>query len=718
MSDTAKRYRHSVPSGEEIAGFMESTGRPLTLVSLAAHFGLKGSKHQAALRNRLRTMVRDGQIIRNRVKEYCLVQHVGLVTGCVQAHRDGYGFLTPDDGGADVFLSPREMASLWSGDRVAVRVSSARHGSEARLVEVLQRAADEVVGRLVRERGIDLVQVEGRERARVLIPKGKRLGAKTGDLVCVEIVEHPTKRTGAIGRVSRVLGRVGDPGAQTMATILSHALPHEFTPLVVAEVDRIPASVSATEIPGREDLRSVPLVTIDGVDARDFDDAVYCERNADGWRLIVAIADVGHYVKPGTRVDEAARERGTSVYFPDRVLPMLPEALSNGLCSLQPGRERLCLCCEMTVSPHGEVRRSRFYEAVMRSARRFTYEQAAEHLAGQSGVGETSTAQAAESDSLAALAEVYKAFRERRRQRGALEFKVGEVALELDAQGRIASIVPRQRLVTHRIIEECMIAANVEAARWLRKARIATLYRVHDGPSPKRVEELTLYLGALGFKFGSPGSLRPDDLNRVLRELAGSSEAELVETMMLRSMARADYKPKNLGHFGLALPAYAHFTSPIRRYPDLLVHRAIKHLLRQGGARGFAYDLPAMEQLGRHCSHAEQRADEAVWDVEEHLKCAFLKGRVGEQFSVSVAGIAPYGLFVRVPELRIDGLVHVTSLPRDYYRVSPGAASLTGEHSGVSFRLADSLQVRLASVNVPERKLDFVPVGRAGDART
>ena len=712
----SSRYRHPIPSRGEIVKAMEAAGRPLTLVSLAGNLRLKGSRNEAALRRRLKAMVRDGQLIRNRAREYCLAHHLDLVIGRVRARKNGYGFLTPDSGGEDVFLPSREMGRLWDGDRVAARISVTHRGSEGRVVEILQRAVSEVAGRLVRERGFDWVEVEGRERTRVLIPGGQSHGAGADDLVRVEITSHPTGRTNAVGRVIRVLGRFDDPGAQTLSAILTHGIPHEFSPRVEAETAEMPSGVTADARRGRNDLRKLPLVTIDGADAKDFDDAVYCEPNGNGWRLIVAIADVGHYVRAGTALDEAARERGTSVYFPDRVVPMLPEALSNGLCSLQPDVERLCLCCDMTVSAQGEVNKSRFYEAVMRSARRFTYGEAARRLSGESG-GRAPSSDSATFRSLKALAGVYEAFQARRRERGGLEFDLGEVVLELDDLGRIASVAPRQRLVTHRIIEECMIAANVEAAKWLRKARIPSLYRVHEGPGPERVDELILFLRTLDIASVSPGRLQPGDMNRILTETGSGPEAELVQTMLLRCMARAEYRPKNSGHFGLALPAYAHFTSPIRRYPDLLVHRAIKHLLRKGGVQGFGYDMAAMEHLGRHCSRAEQRADEAVWDVEERLKCAWLKDRVGDRFTVSVAGIAPFGLFVRVPELGIDGLVHVSSLPRDYYHVDAGGSALTGENSGRSFRLADRLKVQLTSVSVRERKIDFVPVKLRNGAR-
>ena len=354
------RYRHPIPSRTEIIEAMERAGRPLTLVSLAGHLRLKGSRNEGALRRRLKAMVRDGQLIRNRAREYCLADHLDLVIGRVRAHKDGYGFLTPDSGEEDIYLSSREMGRLWNGDRVAARISVTHRGSEGRVVEILERAVREVAGRLVSDRGIDWVEVEGRERTRVLIPRGQGQGARADDLVRVEITAHPTRRTNAIGRVIRVLGHFDDPGAQTLSAILSHGIPHQFSPQVEAEAAEMPSGVTAHARRGRKDLRKLPLVTIDGADAKDFDDAVFCEPKGNGWRLIVAIADVGHYVQAGSGLDEAARERGTSVYFPDRVVPMLPEKLSNGLCSLQPRKDRLCLCCDMTVSRQGEVKQSGF----------------------------------------------------------------------------------------------------------------------------------------------------------------------------------------------------------------------------------------------------------------------------------------------------------------------------------------------------------------------
>ena len=712
--NSQRRYQHQIPSREDITTTMESADRPLTLVSLAGQLGLKGDQNRKALENRLRAMVRSGQLLRNRSKEYCLSHHLNLVTGLIQAHRDGFGFLVPDEGTEDIYISSREMAPLWDGDRVAVRVSETHRGREGRVVEVLQRAKQEVVGRLVRERGIDLVVAEGRVQSNVLIPRGQKGGAKTGDMVRVEIVKHPTLRTDAIGRVARVVGRFDDPGMDTTIAILSHGLPYEWAPEIEAYVDELPAHVPARAKRGRKDLRKLPLITIDGADAKDYDDAVYCESKGEGWRLIVAIADVSYYVKPDTDIDTEARARGTSVYFPDQVIPMLPEALSNGLCSLNPHVDRLCLCCDMTVSSTGQVTRSRFYEGVMRSAERFTYEETFQLLEGRILRGRKQMLK----PQVESLREVYQAFEKKRRRRGAIDFDLSETAIELDDRGQVKNIRPVERLISHKIIEECMIAANVEAAKCLRKARIPTLYRVHEGPDPEKLEKVTLFLRTLGLKLSSSKNLQSRDLSQIIAKASRGPEAELIETMILRSMNRAIYQSKNVGHFGLALPVYAHFTSPIRRYPDLMVHRAIKQLIRCGRAKGFRYLMPEMEQLGERCSRAERRADETVWDVEERLKCTFLKERVGEEFEVVVSGIMPFGFFVRMSDFHIDGLVHVTSLPRDSYHPEDSGTSFTGQNTGNSYRLTDRLQVKLTNVDIEQRKIDFVPVKVVGNTKS
>jgi ribonuclease R len=705
-----RRYEHKIPSREQILAAMEQAGQPLKLEALAPGFEIHTEQHRRALEARMRAMVRDGQLLRNRADEYCLTGHLDVVTGTVLAHRDGFGFLRPDDGSADLYLAAREMQTLWDGDRVAARASETSRGHEGHVVEILARGKTRIVGHFRRERGIDFVLESGESKAEVLIARGETHGAKPGDVVNVEILEYPSKRGHAIGRVIGIVGRKDQSGIDTDVAILAHGIPNEWPPEALAEARSWSTEVPEKAKEGREDLRSVALVTIDGADAKDFDDAVYCEPQGDGWRLLVAIADVSHYVRPDSPLDKEARGRGTSVYFPDRVVPMLPEELSNGLCSLKPHVDRLCLVCEMQVTRAGEVTRSRFYDAVMRSAARLTYTEAAGMLVAARPRGENAELKPA----LQHLNAVYEAFAAVRKRRGAIDFDLPETKIELDERGQVRSVRAVERLVTHKIIEECMIAANVESAKRINKGRIAGLYRIHEGPDERKLEELVLFLRTFGHKL-APSNVSPKEINRILASVSGKPEEELVETVVLRSMMQARYQPKNVGHFGLALGAYAHFTSPIRRYPDLLVHRAIKWLNDKRSAKGFRYGLEEMEQLGEHCSRTERRADEATREVAERLKCVYLKERVGETFDVVISSVVPFGLFVRLAEIQADGLVHVTALPRDYYHKDPTGTTLKGERSGREYRLTETLKVRLAGVNVEERKIDFVPVDNDND---
>jgi ribonuclease R len=699
-----RRYQHKIPSRDQILAGMEQAGQPLALEALAPRFGIRTEQHRRALENRLRAMVRDGQLLRNRADEYCLTGHLDVVTGTVLAHRDGFGFLRPDDGGADLYLAAREMQVLWDGDRVAARANDTSRGREGHVVEILARGKSRIVGQFRRERGIDSVLESGESRTEVLIARGESHGAKPGDVVSVEVLEYPSKRGHAVGKVIEIVGRKDQSGIDTDVAILAHGIPNEWPAEALDEARSWSPEVPEKAKEGRVDLRSTPLVTIDGADAKDFDDAVYCEPHGDGWRLIVAIADVSHYVRPDSPLDREARGRGTSVYFPDRVVPMLPEELSNGLCSLKPHVDRLCLVCEMQVSRGGEVTRSRFYDAVMRSAARLTYTEAAGMLVAARPRGQHAELKPA----LQHLNAVYEAFAAVRRERGAIDFDLPEAKIELDERGQVRAVHVAERLVTHKIIEECMIAANVEAAKRIRKGKIASLYRVHEGPDEGKLEELVLFLRSFGHKL-TPSKVSPKEINRILASVSGKPEEELVETVVLRSMMQARYQPGNVGHFGLALGSYAHFTSPIRRYPDLLVHRAIKWLNEKRSAKGFRYALEEMEHLGEHCSRTERRADEATREVAERLKCIYLKARVGETFDVVISSVVPFGLFVRLPEVQADGLVHVTALPRDYYHKDPTGTALKGERTGREYRLTETLKVRLVAVNVEERKVDFIP---------
>jgi len=701
-----KTYEHQIPERQRIiAALNEATG-PQSLQSLGAVFDIRTDKHLKALENRLKAMVRDGQLHRNRAGRYGLTAALDLVVGRVHAHRDGFGFLIRDDGEDDLYLSAREMRTLFDGDRIAARVvPGRREGPQARLVEVLARAKTEIVGQFRRERGIAYVLEHGDSRTELLIGRSDTMRAKPGDIVRAGIIEYPSERSHAIGRVVEIIGRDDKPGIETDIAILAHGIPDEWPEAVSEQVADISDTVPASATKGRVDLRSVPLVTIDGADAKDFDDAVFCERSGEGWRLLVAIADVSHYVDVDTPLDREARLRGTSVYFPDRVVPMLPEKLSNGLCSLNPNVDRLCFVCEMRVSRTGKVTSSKFYEAVMRSHARLTYQDAMRILdAGQPGKKDAQLR-----ERLKPLRDLYQAFAGARSRRGAIDFDLTESVIELDDSGQVASIRPLERLMSHRIIEECMIAANVEAAKSLRKSRLPGLFRVHEGPSGDKLDELALLLKAYGFKLPPLSKLEPQHLSRILEQVAGRPEAEIIETVVLRSMSKALYQPKNTGHFGLGLGAYAHFTSPIRRYPDLLVHRALKFALKHRSPKAYRYPIGEMTELGERCSQNERRADEAVWDVEEQLKIVYMQQRVGQEFEVYVASVVPFGLFVRIPDLHVDGLVHVSSLPPDYYHRDPGGIVLRGERSGREFKLLDRMQVRLVSANLNDRKIDFAP---------
>lgn len=710
----AARYARPIPSREVILQVLEEAGQPLGFKAVAAGLGLRDEEAIEALSRRLGAMIRDGQLVQNRRGDYCLVDRVGVVAGTVQGHRDGFGFLIPEDGGEDVFLSPRQMRELMHGDRAAVRISGVdfKGRREGAIVDVLERRTTELVGRFCNEQGVTFVVPDNaRYTHEILIPPDARNGARPGQIVLATIVEPPGKHNQPLGRISKVLGEQRAAGMEVEIAIHSHGLPHTWPAAVEAAVAGLDEQVAEADKRGREDLRHLPLVTIDGEDARDFDDAVYCAPAGNGWRVIVAIADVSHYVRPDTALDTEAQNRATSVYFPDWVIPMLPEALSNGLCSLNPQVDRLCMVCDMQVDARGHITRARFYEGLMRSAARLTYTQVGALLAGEpaarKALDEHVTA-------LRNLHDVYRVLRRARERRGALDFERPETRIVFDAERKISAIVPVVRNDAHKLIEECMIAANVAAAVFLTKHKMPTLYRVHEGPNSEKLAALREFLGPLGLSLGGGEKPAPRDYAKLLSRLAGRPDAEMIETVLLRSLAQAIYSPTNIGHFGLAHENYLHFTSPIRRYPDLLVHRAIRHVLRGGKAGDFIYGARAMEGFGHHCSMAERRADEATRDAVTWLKCDYMRDKVGETFDGTITGVTGFGLFVELQGLQIEGLVHVTSLQNDYYRHDPVRHRLIGERSGREYRLTDSLRVRVAAVNLDERKIDFEPAADSG----
>ena len=704
----AQRYARPIPSRELITQFLEQYGAPLTWEEIADELGLKNEEDMEALRRRLRAMERDAQLLCNRQDRYCLINKKDLISGRVIGHPDGFGFLKPDAGGGDLFLSPKEMRSLMHDDRVVVRVKDVdrRGRREAAVVEILERNTRQVVGRLYMESGINFVVPDNKKIAQdILIPDRHLAGASHGQIVVAEILEQPSRRAKPVGRVIEILGDHMAPGLEIEVAIRAHELPSVWPEGVLEAIAVLDEAVPEPAKENRVDLRETPLVTIDGEDARDFDDAVYCKRTAKGWRLLVAIADVSHYVAPDASLDEEAVNRGTSVYFPERVIPMLPEVLSNGLCSINPNEDRLCMVCELYVSKEGQVYRARFFEGVMRSHARLTYTEVAGILVDKKRVlRKKYSALVPHLEDLYAL---YQVLRQSREQRGAIDFDTQESRIVFGEARKIEKIVPTQRNDAHRLIEECMILANIAAARFLKRQRIPHLLRVHEGPSTEKINDLRSFLGQLGLQLPGGDEPKPADYMKLIESIRERPDAHLIQTVLLRSLSQAEYSPQPKGHFGLALQEYTHFTSPIRRYPDLLVHRAIKHALHGQKRETFRYTPIDMVRLGEHCSATERRADDATRDVVSWLKCEYMMDKLGETFPGVISAVTSFGFFVELTDIFVEGLVHISTLGRDYFHFDPIGHRLNGERSGISYRLGDSVHVVVARVDLDERKIDF-----------
>jgi ribonuclease R len=630
-----------------------------------------------------------------------------IVSGRIEGHPDGHGFLVPDGPDAPwIGLSAVEMRQVLRGDRATVRLvkTDSRGRAVGEIVEVLERANRRIVGRLREVRGaprgqlgvLFLVPEDRRMPVDILIPADQAGRAKPGQVATVELVAQPSKHAQPIGRVLEVLGNYTDPGMEIEIALRKFDLPHEFSKKALALARAMPDEVRPEDAKGRKDLRHLPFVTIDGETAKDFDDAVHAEREGKGFRLRVAIADVSHYVRPGDALDADAKERGTSVYFPRRVIPMLPEKISNGLCSLNPDVDRLAMVCDMAITPAGKVARYEFYAAVFRSHARLTY----------TAVWDMISKGKANQD-LQTLHEVYKVLFQERNRRGAIDFESVETKMEFDASGKIQRIVPVPRNEAHRLIEECMLAANVCAGDFLSSRGHPVLYRVHDVPTPEKVSALRDFLAELGLVLPGGDKPKPKDYAQLLAKIRPRPDHALLQTILLRSMKQAVYTPDNLGHFGLAFDAYVHFTSPIRRYPDLLVHRAIKAVLSNQKYSGIDW-----EELGRHCSETERRADDASRDVESWLKCFYMQDQVGGEFEGTITGVTAFGLFVMLDNYYVDGLVHISELGRDYYRYEANRHMLLGERTGKRYRLADRVKVKLVRVDLETRKIDLVPVDK------
>ena len=741
------QYPYTIPSREEILGILRTAPEPQDATVIAAALDVKPEELDGLTR-RLNAMERDGQIKPDRAGRYQLALQTNFIEGRVSGHREGYGFLIPDDASADIFLPEKEMQKVLHGDRVQVRTvgTDKRGRPEGTIVEVISRANSHVIGRLLNENGVWIVAPDDKRLGQDIQLAGSPGKAKTGQVVSVELIEQPSRYTQPTGKIVEVLGDIDDPGMEIEIAVRKYGVPHEFSETAKKLAAKLPSEVRDTDLEDRVDLRDVPLVTIDGEDARDFDDAVYCEpvkigRSA-GYRLIVAIADVSHYVKPNDALDADALERSTSVYFPRRVIPMLPEKLSNGLCSLNPAVDRLTLVCDAVITAKGEIKAYQFYPAVIHSAARLTYTEVAAILANTKGT--EAARRPALVPHLLHLNEVFHALLQARHARGAIDFETTETYIVCNAAGKIEQILPRTRNDAHRVIEECMLAANVCAADLLQRHEHPGVYRVHAGPTKEKLAQVRTFLKQVGLHLGGGDKPVASDYAELMPKIKARPDAVLLQTMLLRSMQQAVYSPENIGHFGLSYEAYAHFTSPIRRYPDLLTHRAIKAILqgkrystkgldtsvlntmlspaarkmqakdKAEGKKKSEGEIAVWEALGIHCSANERRADEASRDVEAWLKCYFVRDKLGEEFTGTISGVTTFGIFVQLDALFIEGLVHVTELGADYFQYDEARHELRGERTGIRYQLTDRVTVQVSRVDLDARKIDLRLVTEPG----
>ena len=709
----AQKYDSPIASRELILDYLTQEAKPASLEKIANAVSIKSDEQKEALHRRLRAMERDGQVVYTRRKCYALPEKFDMVKGSVIAHRDGYGFLRVEGKPEDYFLSHEQMKKVLQGDVILAQPinSQYRGKTEARVVRILEPRTNQIVGRYFIEQGVGfVVPDDSRLNFDILIAGKPNRTVRMGSVVVVELQQRPERRQKAVGVIKEVLGEIMGTNLAIDISLRNHEIPYEFPKVVEKEASKFSEQVPESAKKGRKDLRELPLVTIDGEDARDFDDAVYCQKNrGGGYRLWVAIADVSYYVRNGKALDKEACLRGTSVYFPSRVVPMLPEVLSNGLCSLNPQVDRLCLVCEMTVSNKGRLTGYQFYEAVMNSHARLTYTKVAKILEGDKELREHYRELVPHLENLYGL---YKVLDNARVTRGAIGFESEEPKFIFNADKRIESIELVQRNDAHKIIEECMILANVAAAKLVINAEIPSLFRVHDRPDEDRMNNLRSILSELGLSLGGGANPTPKDIAKLMVDVEARPDHEMLQTVILRSMKQAIYDPENRGHFGLALDEYAHFTSPIRRYPDLLLHRAIKWVLaneqhKTSKTGGHRYTTSEMLYFGEHCSMTERRADEAVRDVVDWLKCDYMQDHVGEVFNGTISSVVNFGFFVRLDDLFIDGLVHVSSLENDYYIYDASRNRLIGENTRFTYRLGDKVQVKVENVNPEERKIDF-----------
>ena len=700
-------YENPIPSRELILEVMANHGVPIKKNELIQLLDIREDE-AIFLEKRLRAMARQGQILINRKDILCISEKLNLIPGRVMGHPDGFGFLIPDDKTSnDIFLSPREISQVLNNDRVMVQVTGQdRKGRlEGTIVEILERVNHIIVGRVVQGEGVTIVAAEDKRiNQDFLIPHNEDMDAKPGQVVEIEVTTQPARRVKPMGKVIKILGNYNDSGIEIEIALRKHHLPYEFSSKALKQAAAYSKDVPASDHKGREDLRSLPLVTIDGETARDFDDAVYAEPAKDGWRLVVAIADVSSYVSSQTALDEEALERGNSVYFPRRVIPMLPEALSNGLCSLNPNVDRLCMVCDMIISEEGKVTSYQFYPSVMNSKARLTYT-IVDQILNQNNQ-ELQSEHKHVVPHLINLQKVFNILFKQRELRSAIEFDSTETTIIFNDQGKIDFIKPVYRNQAHRIIEECMLSANVCAANFLLDNDDNGLFRNHETPTPEKLENLRGFLLEFGLSLSGGDNPTSKDYGALIKKVTGRPDEHLLQTVLLRSMQQAVYSNENKGHFGLAYEAYTHFTSPIRRYPDLIVHRAIKEKLSKVKS-----SIKNISQIAMHCSGTERKADDATRDVEAWLKCYFMQDKVGQIFEGTVAGVTGFGLFVELDDIFIEGLLHVTELGSDYFTYDKQKHAMVGERSSTQYRLGDRLKVKVVRVDLETSKIDFSLIG-------
>lgn len=706
----AEKYPNPIPSREYILEYLAEIGRPATYEQIQKDLNLRSEEQAEALRRRLIAMSRDGQLLRNRKGAYGPLDKMEVIAGRVIGHKDGFGFVVPDSGGDDLFISPRQMRSVFHGDRVLTRVANidTRGRREAVIIEVLEHNTQQIVGRFYSGAGASYVEPANlRISQEILIAPDCTKDAKHGQIVVVALTGQPNKSARPLGEVVEVLGDHMAPGMEINVAIHNHDLPFTWPDEVLQEASKYAAFVTEDMIANRVDFRHLPFVTIDGEDARDFDDAVYCiPREKGGWKLYVAIADVSHYVRPGMALDKEAYKRGNSVYFPARVIPMLPEALSNNLCSLNPNVDRLVMTCEMDIHESGRILDFQFHESVIKSHRRLTYTQVHKVMEKQDARMRQQFA-----DVLPGLEHLYNLFHvlvDARDKRGAIDFDMPETKIVYGKDRKIEKIVPYERFDSHRVIEECMLCANISAAHFLQKAEQPGLYRVHEGPRQEKLQDLRIFLQEIGLKMPAHRDPVPGDYAKILRVIKDRPDANMIQTILLRSMSQAIYTPENKGHFGLAYDAYTHFTSPIRRYPDLLVHRSIKQVLNKNASKG---NESYYSQAGEHCSMTERRADDATREVTDWLKCEFMMDKVGQEFVGIVSGVTSFGVFVELKEFYVEGLVHISTLPDDYYQFDAVKHVLVGERTNRCFQMGDEVKIQVARVDLDQAEIDFVLAG-------